>query len=226
VVASQHPHNLSTHADLIQSCDIYACFGGNTVEVEIMLEYVENRKLNPRHIYRDIVQHVQQLPGGFQPLIELDLFKDMHAVAASGDTPRDPPNKICRHCAAEIMLWGLKDWWIRERRKGFLEEKVINRPNCPEGTTCERQRDDHGHAREYNHIFSGTEPNNDDGISSGTALPMASDNVSVSSATSSAVSSLSFLLNADNVEVDSRLSILDRPFPSSETRDRADTQSS
>jgi hypothetical protein len=55
---------------------------------------------------------------------------------------------------------------------------------------------------------------------------MASDNVSVSSATSSAVSSLSFLLNADNVEVDSRLSILDRPFPSSETRDRADTQSS
>lgn len=208
-----------------------------------------------------IVQHVQQLPGGFQPLIELDLFKDMHAVAASGDTPRDPPNKICRHCAAEIMLWGLKDWWIRERRKGFLEEKVINRPNCPEGTTCERQRDDHGkclwslidtpllnslllgHARECgyilmhkltvrmtitidNHIFSGTEPNNDDGISSGTALPMASDNVSVSSATSSAVSSLSFLLNADNVEVDSRLSILDRPFPSSETRDRADTQSS
>jgi len=53
-VSSQYPHNLSTHADLIQSCDIYDCFGGNTVEVEIMLEYVDKRKLTPRHIYRDV----------------------------------------------------------------------------------------------------------------------------------------------------------------------------
>lgn len=53
-VSSQHPHNLSTHADLIQSCDIYDCFGGNIVEVEIMLEYVETRKLPPRHVYRDV----------------------------------------------------------------------------------------------------------------------------------------------------------------------------
>jgi E3 ubiquitin-protein ligase CHFR len=161
-ISSQHLHNLSSHADFIQSCDIYDCFGGNTVEVEIMLEYVDTHKLTPRHIYRhvgttclftthlftkfQIVQHVQQQPGGFQPLVDLDLFKEIHAVAPlAGDVILDSPrNKICRHCAAEILLWGLKDWWIRERRKGFLEEQVLNRPNCPEGSICPRQKDDHG----------------------------------------------------------------------------------
>lgn len=202
-VSSQHPHNLSTHADLIQSCDIYDCFGGNTVEVEMMLEYVEIRKLTPRDIYRDIVQHVQQQPGGFQPLVELDLFREIHAVAPSGDVALDSARgKICRHCAAEILLWGLKDWWIRERRKGFLREQIVNRLNCPEGSSCVRQLDDHGHAREYNHIFSGLESSSYDGAS-GTAAPsVASDTVSSlpePPAISSSSSSLSFLLNAVEV---------------------------
>lgn len=88
---------------------------------------------------------MQQQPGGFQPLIELDLFKEIHAIAPSGDVALDSPrNNICRHCAAEIMLWGLKDWWIRERHKGFLKERIINRPNCSEGSNCARQLDDVG----------------------------------------------------------------------------------
>lgn len=53
-ILSQQPHNLFTHTDLIQSTDVYESFGGNTVEVEIMLEYVEAQKLTPRHIYRDV----------------------------------------------------------------------------------------------------------------------------------------------------------------------------
>ena len=72
-----------------------------------------------------------------------------------------------------------------------------------------------------NHIFSGTEPSNCDAASSGLAVPpVASGNDStlpVPLAMSSSAGSLSFLLNADNVEVDSHLSIRDPPFPSSDT---------
>ena len=161
-ILSQHPHNLSTHTDLIQSADLYESFGGNTVEVEIMLEYVEAQKLTPRHIYRDvsssprgfflfsstafqIVQHIQKQPGGFRALVELDLFSDIHAVAPSGQvTPDAPRNRACRSCAAEIFLWGLRNWWTRERQKGFLEEELMRRKDCPEGSLCARQRDDHG----------------------------------------------------------------------------------
>lgn len=53
-ILSQHPHNLSTLPDLIQSSDVYECFDGNTVEVDIMLEYLESQRLTPRHIYREV----------------------------------------------------------------------------------------------------------------------------------------------------------------------------
>lgn len=162
---SQHPHNLSTHADLIQSSEVYECFDGNTVEVEIMLEYLESHRITPRHVYREvslasfelfhkltstgspfqIIHHIQKQPRGFAPLIELELFSDIHAVAAgqepSANTPR---NKACRMCAAEIFLWGLKEWWIRERRKGLLEESILKRKDCPEAGRCVRQKDDLG----------------------------------------------------------------------------------
>ena len=51
---SQQPHGMSTLADMIQSSDVYECFGGNTVEVDIMLEYLETQRLTPRHIYREV----------------------------------------------------------------------------------------------------------------------------------------------------------------------------
>ena len=38
-------------------------------------------------------------------------------------------------------MWGLKVWWVQERRKGFLEASVLERPDCPEGVECERQKD-------------------------------------------------------------------------------------
>jgi E3 ubiquitin-protein ligase CHFR len=51
---SQQPHGMSTLADMIQSSDVYECFEGNTVEVDIMLEYLETQRLTPRHIYREV----------------------------------------------------------------------------------------------------------------------------------------------------------------------------
>src|SRR6267154_2250485 len=89
-----------------------------------------------------IVAYVQTQPAGFKSLIEQELFVDLHGVAPGADpNPDAPRSRICRLCATEILLWGLKDWWVRERQKGFLDESVSNRPDCPEGTGCSKQKD-------------------------------------------------------------------------------------
>lgn len=89
--------------------------------------------------------HLQKSPTGFQPLFDLDLFSELHAVSPSRNTPQDGARtRICRLCAAEIFFWGLKDWWIRERKKGFVEERVMNRKDCPDGRMCNKQQADHG----------------------------------------------------------------------------------
>ncbi|KZT73775.1 hypothetical protein DAEQUDRAFT_721235 [Daedalea quercina L-15889] len=153
-VHMQHPHGLSDIGDLIQCGEIYDCFHSNTVEVDIMLDYLTAQRLTPKHIYREIVAYLQAQPRQFAPLIERDLFQDMHSVAGGVDPGPDAPrSRICRLCATEVFLWGLPDWWVRERKKGFLEEYVIRRPDCPYGSECDRQKD-HGHAKEYNHIIA------------------------------------------------------------------------
>jgi len=77
-----------------------------------------------------------------------------------------------------------------------------------------------------NHIFSGTESSDCEGGPSTTAVPPVvpgNESTSPVPATSSA-GSLSFLLNADNVEVDNQFSVRNQPFPSSDTRDMTDVQ--
>lgn len=51
---SQHPQGLSDLADLIQCGEVYDCFDNNTVEVDIMLDYLTAQRLTPRHIYREV----------------------------------------------------------------------------------------------------------------------------------------------------------------------------
>jgi len=45
---------MSDVGDLIQSSEVYACFDNNTVEVEIMFDYLAAQELTPRHIYREV----------------------------------------------------------------------------------------------------------------------------------------------------------------------------
>ena len=90
------------------------------------------------------MQHILSQPRGFAPLIELDLFVDVHSVPPGPEPGLDVPRqRICRMCAAEVLLYGLKDWWIRERKKGLLDATIAERPDCPDGTTCRRQKE-HG----------------------------------------------------------------------------------
>ncbi|KAL1745127.1 hypothetical protein HDZ31DRAFT_63458 [Schizophyllum fasciatum] len=152
-VLNQQPHGMTDVADLIQSADVYECFDSNYVEVEIMLDYLTAQQMTPRHIYREIVMHVQTQPRGFQPLVEQGLFMDSPGLPPSNAPADAPRRRICRVCASEILLWGIRDWWVRERSKGFLEEHILARKDCPQGTACENQKN-MAHAREFNHIFA------------------------------------------------------------------------
>jgi E3 ubiquitin-protein ligase CHFR len=97
-----------------------------------------------------IIQDLQKRPQGFAKLMELELFNEIHGVPAGTEpNPEAPRNRACRLCAAEILLWGLKDWWIRERAKGFLEESITKRKDCPEFNQCTRQKDDPGMTHLY-----------------------------------------------------------------------------
>lgn len=90
------------------------------------------------------MQWVQKLPRGFGTLIDLELFSDIHAVAPGVEpNPDAPRNRACRLCAAEIFLWGLKEWWLRERAKS-ADAPGAARRDCPDAATCTRHRDDTG----------------------------------------------------------------------------------
>ncbi|KAL1664242.1 hypothetical protein GGF50DRAFT_55299 [Schizophyllum commune] len=155
---NQQPHGMMDVADLIQSADVYECFDSNYVEVEIMLDYLTAQQMTPRHIYREIVMYLQTQPRGFQPLIDQGLFMDSTGGAPVPDpNPDAPRRRICRVCATEILLWGIRDWWVRERAKGFLEEHILARKDCPAGNACENQKD-MAHAKEFNHIFAERTP--------------------------------------------------------------------
>ena len=74
-------------------------------------------------------------------MIELELFVDVHPVPGGVDpNPNAERQRICRVCASEVLLYNLRDWWVRERKKGFLEEHVMARPDCPDGSQCSRQK--------------------------------------------------------------------------------------
>lgn len=66
----------------------------------------------------------------------------MHSVAAGiDDNPNAPRTRVCRPCATEVLLWGLREWWICERQKGHLDAAIANRPDCEQGGSCSRQKD-------------------------------------------------------------------------------------
>ena len=83
-LASQHPHNMSDIGDLIQSSEVYECFENNTVEVEIMLDYLTNKQITPKQIYRDVSLR-------FMPIWETsdDLLVDCSASTVTAQ--RVPP---------------------------------------------------------------------------------------------------------------------------------------
>jgi hypothetical protein len=69
--------------DLIQSADVYECFDSNTVEVEIMLDYLTSQRLTPRHIYREVCGSISSL-FYLAYAFAHDLDRDSYPVSAQG----------------------------------------------------------------------------------------------------------------------------------------------
>ncbi|KAG9095906.1 hypothetical protein FRC06_009294, partial [Ceratobasidium sp. 370] len=72
---------LSTYNNLqglIENGKVYEVFHGNTIEVEIMFDYLREAEISPNMIYLDIVDHILATPEGFEPLIASDLFSGSH----------------------------------------------------------------------------------------------------------------------------------------------------
>ena len=40
---------------------------------------------------------------------------DLSGAGGVDPDPTTPRNKICRLCAREVLLYGLRDWWEREK---------------------------------------------------------------------------------------------------------------
>lgn len=51
---NQHLHGLADLGDLLQCGEVYEIFEGNSVEVDIMFDYLTSQGLSPRHIYREV----------------------------------------------------------------------------------------------------------------------------------------------------------------------------
>lgn len=88
------------------------------------------------------MHQIQNTSERFTPLFDQDLFTEIHGVAGGVDPdPTAPRQKICRWCATEVFLWGIRDWWIRERRKGGVSAVILDKPDCPSGKSCRNQKD-------------------------------------------------------------------------------------
>ncbi|CAE6421180.1 unnamed protein product [Rhizoctonia solani] len=77
----------------------------------------------------------------------------------SSVNPPPPPSsrrrRICRECATEMFLSGLKDWWSREMRTSIGKERlpvwVVSRRACETGESCSEQMNN-DHAKAFCHI--------------------------------------------------------------------------
>jgi hypothetical protein len=140
---SAHPAGYSDTGDLVQSATVYAAFDGNGHEVDLLLEHLGRTHTGPRDVYRDIARLLRASPRGFTPLFERGLFGD-----ADPGAPEAPRSAVCRNCAAEVLIWGIRAWWVRERARGAIMSDVLARPDCPQGRACMRQQGDLAHAKE------------------------------------------------------------------------------
>lgn len=123
-----------------------------------MLDYLRGNNISLRSVYRDvsflirfslstaykiqIVSHIVKQPQGFTALIDSGAFDDIHNVSGGEDPdPSAPRRRICRLCAAQVLVYGLKGWWIRERKKAKASGNFLIREDCPQGENCGRQVD-------------------------------------------------------------------------------------
>ncbi|QRW27601.1 Zinc finger, C3HC4 type (RING finger) protein [Rhizoctonia solani] len=72
--------DFATVAGLIESDRIYDIFNNNSIEVDILFDYLREAEITPNMIYLDIIDHILATPEGFEPMIARDAFRGSHPV--------------------------------------------------------------------------------------------------------------------------------------------------
>jgi len=151
---AQVPEGLSELEQLLSCEEIVDLFRGNLVERDYLIDHAQANDLGPIQIYREILASILARPDGFQRLIEEDVFVDLYPNAnpLHDSDPQAPRQRICRICASEVFIWGLKGWWYQQRISGHVDPEVMGRKDCPDGSSCGEQGSA-SHARQWNHFI-------------------------------------------------------------------------
>jgi len=151
---TQVPEGLSELEQLLSCEEIVDLFRGNLVERDFLIDHAQANGISPIQIYREILASILARPDGFQRLIEEDVFVDLYPNAniLPDSDPEAPRQRICRICASEVFLWGLKTWWHQQRASGHVDPEIMARKDCPDGNSCPEQ-DSASHARQWNHFI-------------------------------------------------------------------------
>lgn len=81
---SQNLNGFSDLGDLVQTADIYECFEGNTIEVDILFDYLTEHRVAPKQIYQEV------------PVSRAVRQKPPNRLPRSFNTSRTPPNNSHR----------------------------------------------------------------------------------------------------------------------------------
>lgn len=82
---SQNLNGFSDLGDLIQAADIYECFEGNTVEVDVLFDYLTEHRMTPKQIYQEV-----RVPRTLRPATP-------NCRPRSSNIFRTPPNNSHRY---------------------------------------------------------------------------------------------------------------------------------
>lgn len=78
-------------------------------------------------------------------MIDRGLFDDLYNVGGGDDPdPNAPRQRICWRCSVQVLIYGMREWWIRERRFVIGGGGVLSmdeRKDCVDGEHCGRQGD-------------------------------------------------------------------------------------
>ncbi|EJT98826.1 hypothetical protein DACRYDRAFT_118588 [Dacryopinax primogenitus] len=267
VTRPQMPRHMDTVAKLLECDELYEAFCHNSIEVDLLIDYLHSRQGGVNGVLRNIIEWVRCQPGGFnilnflamegpigdqsrhnghddddsdrdsdsededgEPEIEPipnehpappsddDLHQppapamatnanDMsippidsvlppqnpeiaHVEGPGSDMEVDPPTgvliqpppasdvpapmppqaemppqppvyftRICRDCSEQVFIWGIYDWWVRERSlvEAAIPATVRAKKDCVNGRRCDHQGSA-SHSREFNHICDPAPP--------------------------------------------------------------------
>jgi len=121
-------------------------------------DYLTERRMTPKQIYKGYGISCPSRPKPPNRLSRsLNIFKaplsNLHHCLNKNSSPRStgllevsiPTSRTRQNIAGGVLqrffLWGIRDWWIRERRKGSLSTATLDKLTALVGSLAGNQKD-------------------------------------------------------------------------------------